>query len=230
MAIVPAAGLGKRFGAGKKKAFQMLGGRPVIIRPLEVLQSIAEIAEIIPVLKVEDMEQGQELFDSYGLTKIKRIAAGGKERQDSVYSGLKLVDDDDCIVIVHDGVRPLIEKELVEKAIEELTASEEHVDKAVDGIVLGVPVKDTVKEIEGGVIKRTLKRDDLWAVQTPQVFLYKKIRAAYDQAARENFYSTDDSALLERYGGRIKVAMGSYKNIKVTTPEDLDIAELFLNP
>lgn len=246
VAVVPAAGLGKRFGPGKNKPFATLGGKPVVIRSLEVLQSVPEIVEIIPVLKVEDMEAGQKIFEEYKLSKIKRIAAGGKERQDSVYNGLRLIDDGKCFVLIHDGVRPLVEKELIENAINELLTPSpslfpreagfvEEKEKrgggsfdGCDGVILGVPLKDTIKEVEEGIIKRTLKRDALWAVQTPQIFLYQKIRSAYDQAAKEGFYSTDDSALVERYGGKIKVIMGSYKNIKVTTPEDLDIAELFL--
>ncbi len=235
VAIVPAAGLGKRFGPGTNKPLLTLGGKPLVVWPLEVLQSVSEIAEIIPVLKIEDMEQGRRIFEEYNLSKIKRIAAGGKERQDSVYNGLKLIEDDNCIVLIHDGVRPLVEKELIERTIAELIALSTPPEKGtkgasggIDGVIPGVPLKDTVKEAVDGIIKSTLKRDSLWAVQTPQFFLYKKLRTAYDQAMKEGFYSTDDSALVEHYGGKIKVIMGSYRNIKVTTPEDLDIAEFLL--
>jgi 2-C-methyl-D-erythritol 4-phosphate cytidylyltransferase len=231
VAVVPAAGLGKRFGAGKKKTLQDLCGKPVVIWSLQVLESVPEIEEIIPVLKVEDMEQGQRIFEEFNLSKIKRIAAGGKERQDSVYSGLKQIDDDDCIVLIHDGVRPLIEKELIDNAIRELficSVSNAESNGGIDGVILGVPLKDTIKEAEDGTIKKTLKRDALWAVQTPQVFLYKKLLAAYDQAEKEGFYATDDSALVEHSGGKVRIVMGSYRNIKVTTPEDLGMAEFIL--
>ena len=229
VAIVPSAGLGKRFGPGSNKPFQSLGGKSLIIRSLETLQSVPEVEEIIPVLKGEDMEYGQKIFEQFNLTKIKRIAPGGKERQDSVYKGLKLVEDKDSIVLIHDGVRPLIGKELIEKAIQELLLSSSEGRGGIDGIVLGVPVKDTIKEAENGIIKKTLKRGSLWAIQTPQIFSYKKIIEAYEKAMKEGFYTTDDSALIEKYGGKIKVVMGSYRNIKITTPEDLEIAEFLVS-
>lgn len=226
--IVPAAGPGKRFGPGTNKPFQSLVGKPLIVWSLETLEAVVEVAEIIPVLKVEDMEHGVKVFEEYGLSKIKRIAPGGKERQDSVYNGLKLVEDDNCIILIHDGVRPLIEKSLVEEVIKHM--SEILRDKReCDGVVLGVPLKDTIKEAEDGIIKNTLKRNSLWAIQTPQIFPYKKIASAYDKATKEGFYTTDDAAIIERYGGKVKVVMGSYKNIKITTPEDLTIAEFLLN-
>ena len=220
IAIVPAAGLGKRFGPGTNKPFLQLGGRPLIVWPLETLESIPGIVEIIPALKPEDMEEGRKVFEEYGLKKIKRIAAGGKERQDSIYSGLKLIQDTDCIVLIHDGVRPLIERGLIENAVGGLADC--------DGVVLGVPVKDTIKEVRDMVISKTLKRDSIWAIQTPQIFPYKVISKAYDKAMRDGHYSTDDSALVERIGGKVKIVMGSYGNIKITTPEDLHIAETLL--
>lgn len=240
IAIVPAAGLGKRFGPGANKPFLQLGGRPLIVWPLETLESIPAIVEIIPALKPDDMEEGQKVFEAYGLKKIKRIAAGGKERQDSIYSGLKLIQDTDCIVLIHDGVRPLIEKDLIENALRELEArhfSPRRIRRCADGkggnggfdgVVLGVPVKDTIKEVHDMVISKTLKRDSIWAIQTPQIFPYGVISKAYDKAMRDGHYSTDDSALVERNGGKVKIVMGSYGNIKITTPEDLHIAETLL--
>lgn len=256
IAIVPAAGLGKRFGPGTNKPFQNLGGKPLIIWSLETLQSVNQIEEIIPVLKMEDMEYGQKVFEENGLSKIKRIAPGGKERQDSVYNALNIIDDKNCTVLIHDGVRPLIEKDLIENAIRELlnppppllvkggsislSPSLEKGGKGgfkgYDGIVLGVPLKDTIKEVQSSafrvqseiVVKKTLNRNVLWAIQTPQIFPYKKIFHAYNKAMKDGFYSTDDSALIERYGGKVKVVKGSYQNIKITTPEDLEIAECLL--
>ena len=238
VAVVPAAGMGKRFGPGANKPFKSLMGKPLIVWSLETLESVVEVSEIIPVLKLEDMSHGKKLFEEYGLSKIKRIAPGGEERQDSVYNGLKLLDNTNCLVLIHDGVRPFIEKDLIEKAIKELLtppAPESEVKggeekfKGFDGVAVGVPLKDTIKEAENGIIKKTLKRDFLWAIQTPQVFSYKNILAAYKRAMKEKFYSTDDAALVEKYGGKIKIVMGSYKNIKITTPEDLAIAEFLLS-
>lgn len=228
IAIVASAGFGRRFGSNISKPFQNLVGKPLVVWPLEALESVEEIEETIPVLKDEDIEKGAEIFDRYKLSKIKRIAPGGKERQDSVYNGLKLVEDKNSIILIHDGVRPLIKKPLIQDAIKHMTeilrGKEDY-----DGVVLGVPVKDTIKEAEKGIIKKTLRRDSLWAIQTPQVFPCANISRVYERAIKEGFYSTDDAALVERYGGKIKVIMGSYRNIKVTTPEDLIIAEYLLS-
>jgi 2-C-methyl-D-erythritol 4-phosphate cytidylyltransferase len=219
-AVVPAAGLGRRFGDGANKQFLMLRGKPLLIWTLEALEALPEIYEIIPVLKDEDMESGIGMIEEYGISKVRRIAPGGKERQDSVFHGLKIVDDKKGVVLVHDAARPLIEPSIVATAIAHL--------KDCEGVVVGVPVKDTIKEIEDGQVKQTLRRDRLWSVQTPQVFRYETIYKAYERAAKESFSATDDSALVEKYGGRIRMVLGSYKNIKITTPEDFKMAELFL--
>ncbi len=228
IAVVPASGVGKRFGAGTNKPFQTLGGKPLIIWSLESLEAIDEVVEIIPVLKSEDMEYGIEIFEKAGLSKINRIAQGGKERQDSVYNGLKLIEDKNCIVLIHDGVRPLIERPLIEEVIKNMSEILRNKEEC-GGIVLGVPLKDTIKEATDGTIKKTLRRDSLWAIQTPQIFPYKSIFSAYNKARKEEFYSTDDAAIVERYGGKVKVVMGSYRNIKITTPEDLVIAEFLIS-
>ncbi|MCX5719743.1 MAG: 2-C-methyl-D-erythritol 4-phosphate cytidylyltransferase [Nitrospirae bacterium] len=227
MAIVPAAGLGKRFGQGSNKPFQTLKGKPLLVWSLELFEAIDEIVEIIPVLKEEDRERGQKVFEEYNLSKIKRIALGGKERQDSVYNGLKFIKDKNCIVLIHDGARPLIEKHRIQEMIKEIKGDKGGL-KDYDGVVLGVPLKDTIKEAETEIIKKTLRRNSLWAIQTPQVFPYNSILRAYEKAMKENYYSTDDAALVERYGGKIKIIMGSYKNIKITTREDIYIAEALL--
>jgi 2-C-methyl-D-erythritol 4-phosphate cytidylyltransferase len=236
-AIVPAAGFGRRFGPDTNKPFQTLGGKPLIVWSLETLESVEEIKEIIPVLKKGDREKGMAVFNEYNLSKVKKIAPGGKERQDSVYNGLKLVEEGTGIVLIHDGARPFIDKDLIEKAVRELlippyppfARGGKGGLKGYDGIILGVPVKDTIKEAEGEIIKKTLKRESLWAIQTPQVFHYRTIFSMYKRALKEGFYSTDDAALIEKYGGKIRVIMGSYRNIKITTPEDLIAAEYLLS-
>lgn len=220
IAIVPAAGAGKRFGDGTNKPFETLGGKPLMLWAVETLGSLPEVAEIIPVIKEDHMESAAELFERCNVRKVKRIAPGGRERQDSVFHGLNLVEGNESIVLVHDGARPLIEPHIVKYALGEL--------KDCDGVVVGVPVKDTIKEVSDGLVVKTLRRDLLWAVQTPQIFRYETIRHAYEKAFADSFSSTDDSALVERYGGKVKVVMGSYTNIKITTPGDLLIAEQFL--
>lgn len=220
IAIVPAAGSGKRFGKGTNKPFANLRDKPLIIWAVEALQVLPEVTEIIPAVKEADIKLCVRLFEDYSITKIKRIAPGGKERQDSVLHGLGLIQDKTAVVLVHDGVRPLIESALIKKALQQLNGC--------DGVVVGVPLKDTVKEVIDGIVRSTPERNTLWASQTPQIFRFQTLYAAYEKAVADSFFATDDSALVEKYGGKIKMIQGSYTNIKVTTPEDLLIAEVFL--
>lgn len=224
IAIVPAAGLGRRFGTGTNKPFQELDGKPLIVWSLDVLASVSQIEEIIPVFKRDEVEFGRSLIEKYRLQKIQRIAPGGKERQDSVFSGLRLIEDRESVILIHDGVRPCIDRNLVERVLGALQDG----DIPCDGVIPGVPAKDTIKEAAEGIVTKTLKRSSLWTIQTPQAFPYGSVMRAYERAGKEGFYSTDDAALVERNGGILRVVMGSYKNIKITTPEDLIIAEAFM--
>ena len=227
-AIVPSAGMGKRFGIEKKKPFFELGGRPIIIRTLEMLHSVPQITEVIPVIREEDLVSAAELFEQYDLSRIRQVVPGGAERQDSVYNALKTIKDDTALVIIHDGGRPFADSSIFLNAISRL--------KGFDGVVAAVQVKDTIKEVaeesagpeETRVVHRTLDRDLLYAVQTPQVFPLSVIMQAHEKARAEKFYGTDDASLVERYGGRIGIVEGSYRNIKITTPEDILIAEALL--
>ena len=228
VAIVPAAGFGKRFGKEKNKPLYSLNGKPMVVWVLEMLQGVEEIDEIVPVFKEEDLLSGAELVETYNISKARRIVCGGRERQDSVNNAVSTLDDNTSVVVVHDGARPLVDRELFRMAISSL--------KGVDGVVAGVPVKDTIKETDrlegqqtGVIVKRTLDRSLLWAIQTPQVFNFRKLKDAYEKACSEGFYATDDSALIERYGGKIRIIEGSYRNIKITTPDDIIIAEALLS-
>lgn len=212
--------MGKRFSPGANKPFHPLLDKPLIVWALEALDALHEIREIIPVLKEADLQTGVEIFERYQLSKVKRIAPGGKERQDSVYNGLTLAKDRADIVLIHDGARPLVDGVMVRSALRALSG--------YDGVIAGVPVKDTIKEVQGDVVTKTLKRAALWAIQTPQLFLYDSLRKAYESAGAEAFYATDDAALVERTGGKVRVVMGSYSNIKVTTAEDIPLAEHLL--
>jgi len=223
-AIVPAAGLGRRFGVGENKSLYEFMGKPLVVWALQALQSVDEIGEIIPVVKEEDRKAAARLVGHYKITKVRHIVAGGRERQDSVYNGIMALDEETSIVVIHDGARPLVDGLLIKSSISELDG--------FDGIVAGVPVKDTIKEAHGGrkfgkgiIVKKTLQRTTLWAVQTPQTFHYAKIRDAHGKAHAEGFYATDDAALVEHYGGRVRIIQGSYLNLKITTLEDVDIAE-----
>jgi len=227
-AVVPAAGIGKRFGPGGKKLFNTLAGKPVIIRTLELLQSAPEITEIIPAVKEEDLMIVADLIEEYGLRKVKQIVPGGKERQDSVYNGLRTISEDKSIVLIHDGGRPFVDAEMISRALREVGGC--------DGAVVAVSVKDTIKEADAEdnetdspFVRCTLNRAVLYAVQTPQVFPFRVIMEAHEKARSERFIGTDDASLVERYGGKVRLVPGSYRNIKITTPEDLAIAEALMN-
>jgi 2-C-methyl-D-erythritol 4-phosphate cytidylyltransferase len=227
-AIVPSAGSGRRFGKEKNKLFLPLAGKPVIIRTLETLHSISQIVDIIPVVREEDLTYVAGLVEEYDLPKILKIVPGGAERQDSVYNALKTIDDDKSLILIHDGGRPFATVDIFLDAISQAGD--------FDGVIAAVRVKDTIKEIEGAartadspaVVRQTLDRDLLYSVQTPQVFPFSVIFSAHEKAHREKYYATDDAALVERYGGRIGIIEGSYRNIKITTPEDMIIAEALL--
>jgi 2-C-methyl-D-erythritol 4-phosphate cytidylyltransferase len=223
-AIVPAAGLGKRFGAGGNKPLYEFLGKPLVVWAIEALQSVEEISEIVLAVKEDDLKVAADLVERYKIAKVRHIVPGGRERQDSVYNGIRALDKETSIVVIHDGARPLADSSLIRKTIAEL--------KDADGVVAAVPVKDTIKEAyvrtngkEEIIIKKTLERAALWAIQTPQTFYYEKIMEAHRKAHAEGFYATDDAAMIEHYGGRVRIVMGSYMNLKITTLEDINIAE-----
>ncbi len=220
VAIVPAAGMGKRFGSFMRKTFVNLKGIPLLIQTLKRLHESEFVKEIIPVLRSEDIEKGYELVGNYGLHKIKRIVEGGEERQDSVYNGLKSIDGDG-LVLIHDGVRPIIPEGLIEGLIRGLDG--------FDGIAPGIPLRETIKIVDdSGTVVNTVRREGFWSIQTPQVFPLDTLRKAYQRAYKDGYHATDDTALIERIGGRVKIIMGSPFNIKVTTTEDLEIIRCLL--
>jgi 2-C-methyl-D-erythritol 4-phosphate cytidylyltransferase len=162
-----------------------------------------------------------EIVSKYGLKKVVKIIVGGAERQDSVYNGLRQLPEATSVVVIHDGARPLVTSDLVTRSVAALPGW--------DGAVVAVPVPDTLKEIEAGYrISRTLERQKIFAAQTPQTFRSEVLKSAYERAMLKGFYGTDDAALVERAGFRVRVVEGSPENIKVTTPVDLLIAEAIL--
>jgi 2-C-methyl-D-erythritol 4-phosphate cytidylyltransferase len=221
-ALIPAAGMGRRMGKAVAKQFLPLGDKPMLAHTLLVFQRAPEIDEIIPILSGEDMELClRDVIEQYHITKVKTLVVGGKERQDSVANGLQKVGKDSSIVLVHDGVRPFVTNEMIKGSI----------DRAKKGecIAVGVPIKDTIKEVDDKrIVRRTLERNMLWAIQTPQTFPIKILRHAYEESYKNRTYGTDDATLVERAGGTVHVLMGSYDNIKITTPEDLILAEEIL--
>lgn len=220
VAIVPAAGVGSRFGGDINKAFFEISNKPLLIWVMEKFQQSHRIHEIIPVINHNDMGRCLQLIEEYALSKIRKIAPGGKERQESVYNALQLVDDKSSIILIHDGVRPVIDTDLIERCLSAL-------DK-YDGVVAGVPVKDTIKEVKGDVVHQTLDRKRLISVQTPQVFKCGTLFQSYENIKDKELQFTDDAAIIEHSGGKVIVAEGSYRNIKVTTPDDAIVAGALL--
>lgn len=221
IAIVPAAGHGRRFDASVRKTLVMLRDVPLLVHTLEHLHRASVISEIIPVLNDEDMEQWIGIIESTRMSKIKKIVPGGGERQDSVFNALQLLSEED-LVLIHDGVRPLFPLELVDRLVCELSI--------FDGIIPGLPVRETIKTIgPEGIVSHTENREKFWTVQTPQVFPCKVLKEAYCRAYEERYYATDDAALVERAGGRVKIIEGSPFNIKVTTRGDLEMVACLLD-
>lgn len=219
-ALVPAAGLGTRMNADLAKPLLKIQSKPIIIYTLQALASHPLITEIVLIFNKEGLERARGLVKEYRITKVSRVIAGGLSRKESVRNGLEVVDSKTELVAIHDGVRPFVDEGSITRVIEEA--------KVCGAAVLGVPVKSTIKKIGiSGEIDSTLKRDQLWEIQTPQVFNRELIQKAYLMASKHAV--PDDAALVELMGKKIKVVMGSYFNIKITTQEDLLFAEAIAN-
>ncbi len=213
--IIVAAGEGRRFGFAKQ--FALLKGKPVLDRCLDKFEAHKRVEEIVLVLK--DDSEKEKYLKRYG--KIIAVARGGERRQDSVLSGFRRIDPEKAaIVLVHDGVRSLVSEDLIDRVIE---ATQEK-----GAVVPAVPVKDTIKLVEGKEVSQTLDREKLFKVQTPQGFFHHTLKTALDKAQEDSFYGTDEASLVERTGEKVCVVQGDPKNIKITTPDDLRIAEVLL--
>ena len=219
--VIVAAGTGSRMNMGINKQFIKLEGKEIIAYTIEKFYNNSNIEDIVVVVKEDESEFfKKEILDKYNFKNVK-IAYGGKERQDSVYNGLKLLDEKCDVVLIHDGARPFVSDKIIDKSIEE---AKEH-----KALVVGVPVKDTIKVIDNDKnIVDTPNRSVLWAVQTPQTFDYNILIDAYKDAFKNKFYGTDDAMLVERIGYKVKMLEGSYNNIKITTQEDLNIGSQIL--
>lgn len=219
--VIVAAGTGSRMNMGINKQFIKLEGKEIIAYTIEKFYNNSNIEDIVVVVKEDESEFfKKEILDKYNFKNIK-IAYGGKERQDSVYNGLKSLDKKCDVVLIHDGARPFVSDKIIDNCIEEV---KEH-----KAIVVGVPVKDTIKVIDNDKnIVDTPNRSVLWAVQTPQTFDYNILLDAYKDAFKSGFYGTDDAMLVERIGYKVKMVEGSYNNIKITTKEDLSVGSQIL--
>jgi len=202
---------------GIDKVLAPLAGRPVLSYVLAAFDGCQSVDHIVLVVNPKSLEACHQLIAEEGLSKPIEVCAGGKRRQDSVAAGLKQLNDGGWVVI-HDGARPLVTKELIEEG---LKAAQES-----GAAVAAVPVTDTIKVAgDDRIVRQTPPRQDLWAVQTPQVFRFDIITEAYRKAKGE---VTDDASLVEQAGYKVKLYMGSYDNIKITTTNDLLIAEVLL--
>lgn len=222
-AIVLAAGQGKRMHSKIQKQFLEIGGKPVLYYSLHCFQESPLIRDIILVTGEEMISYcEQEIVKKYGFSKVHKVTAGGKERYDSVYAGLLCCQDTDYVYI-HDGARPFITEEMVQRGYEAV--------KRNNACVMGMPSKDTVKLADSsGYVKETPDRKIVWNIQTPQIFSYDLIRGAYESIRKKDMTGvTDDAMVVEQETGtKILLVEGSYQNIKITTPEDLAIAEALL--
>lgn len=218
--VIPAAGQGKRMKLNKNKQFLLLEGKPVIIHTLEVFQDDEWCEEIILIANSNEIEEMELLIKSHEIAKVKKIVSGGTERQNSVHNGLKAVENDDGIVLIHDGARPFVTKEHIHELVEEANKS--------DGAILAVPIKDTVKAGIQLQVSHTVERSNLWSAQTPQAFRLISILKAHNWAEKNQFIGTDDASLYEKLEKKVSIVTGDYFNIKLTTPEDIVFAQAIL--
>ena len=220
-AVIVAAGKGKRMGTEISKQFLPLCGKEILAHTVEKFEKAACIRDIILVTGGDALQDVRQMVQEYGWKKIISVTEGGKERQDSVFLGLQQVPQDTEIVLIHDGVRPFVTEEILERSIAAA--------KETGGCVAGVPAKDTIKvcDAEGFAIA-TPNRSTLRQIQTPQTFRRKEILAAYEKAKADGFLGTDDASVAEHSGFPVRVIMGSSRNIKITTKEELLNGAAFL--
>lgn len=211
-------------GEDRAKQFLEIRDRPILAITLEKFQACPLIDSITLVVPLADLDFCQkEIVERYGFDKVERIVLGGERRQDSVRSGLEASGRDYDMVVIHDGVRPFIDTELIERTIK---AAKDH-----GAVITALPAKDTVKKADqAGFVLHTYDRRDIWLVQTPQAFMFADIMTAHERAVSEGWDDvTDDASLIERLGIPVKVIQGSEYNIKITTPHDMELGHFFID-
>jgi len=221
-AVIVSAGKGHRFMEGMKKQFHLLAEKPILAHTLDKFETCPLIHSILLVVSQEDMDFClKEIVEKYKYRKISQVVPGGKRRQESVKNGIDALPRDVDIVVIHDGVRPFVTREMIEESIQGAARFR--------AVVMAMPVKETIKMgRQDGTVLETLDRESLWQIQTPQTFQVNLIKEAHYKAANDGFVGTDDASLVERLGVNVHILPGSYTNIKITTPEDLMLANLFL--
>lgn len=221
-AILVAAGRGKRMGTPTAKAFLPLAGQPLLIYALRTLSRLRGLSSLILVIPSDQHEQGQALVSTHGPWAVPiHLATGGAERQESVAAGLEEIGPEVDFVLIHDAARPFISLACAQACVEAAATT--------GAAIVAVPARDTVKIVDDdGLISRTLDRGTIWLAQTPQVFRTSLLQRAYEQARQERHTATDDAALVERLGVRVRIVKGEDTNRKITTPDDLIWAESYL--
>lgn len=221
--VIAAAGTGSRMKSKINKQYMLLNQRPILRYSLDVFEQYEAVDEIIIVAHPRETEYCEnEIVKKFGYHKVKKVIPGGEQRQDSVWAGLIELGEDTDYVAVHDGARPLLTPAL----LGELLKAAREWGAAIPGIY----ARDTLKVVDrDGFVSNTMDRSSAVFIQTPQVFRYSELYQAYEMAMEEEYRSTDDAALFEKYIGRVKVVPGDYNNLKITTPEDLVIAQALLN-
>ena len=220
-AIIPAAGEGSRFRGAVRKQFIALDGLPILSHTLRALAASNALAAAIVVVPPGEESFGREALSLAAVELATEVVPGGRERQDSVYNGLLRANPDTDLVLIHDGVRPFVSPGVVLATIEAA--------KECGAAVAAVPVTDTIKRVDAdGLVIDTPAREQLWAAQTPQVFRYSLLMQAHQSVRKRGILVTDDAALLEHLGVRVKVVRGSYENLKITSEDDLPLAGLIL--
>ena len=217
--VIPAAGQGKRMKMGKNKQFIEIQSKPVIIHTLEVFEHDPWCEGIVIVVNDKEHEEFHKLIEQYNISKVASVVTGGLERQNSVYNGLKVINDTE-IVLIHDGARPFIKRSMIHKLVNGAQKS--------GAAIVAVPVKDTIKRVSALEVTETVERSSLWAVQTPQAFRISVVLNAHELAEDTGFHGTDDASLVEHLGETVTVIEGDYQNIKLTTPDDLLFAEAIM--
>lgn len=203
------------------KQYLDLGGRPILAQTLQVFEECPSVDGVYLIVPPEQMDTVQkDIVEKYRFQKVHKVVRGGKMRQQSVWNGLRAIRTQCAIVVVHDGVRPFISRKLIEQSIKEAEKS--------GAAVVAVLAKDTIKRAAKGKKVQTLPREEIWLAQTPQTFQFPLLMKAYQKAHQEDFLGTDDASLVERLGHPITLITGDYTNIKITTPEDLLVAEALL--
>jgi len=220
-AIIPAAGKGLRFGGKTNKQFLKINEKPILYYSIRQFEISSLINEIILVVPEDWLSEIPQLLQKFQFKKLSKIISGGNERFNSVLNGLHVVDPKSNMIAIHDGVRPLVSTKLIDSTI---IACIQH-----QAVTAAVPITDTVKVVQGGVIKSTLDRSLLWAIQTPQVFHYDLLMRAFQKKGEISSKITDDAMLIEHLGHTVKVVEGDYRNIKITSPGDLDLVRFYLD-